>query len=320
MSDRIEVLVYGLGAIGSFYAFILSRSERVRLTVVARSNYAAVRANGITIHSENHGQHTFYPHKVVKSPAEASVMDYVVCAHKAIDQDEVAAQLKPVVDPSRTTVVVIQNGVGNEEAFRKQFPQSSILTCVTWVGAIQTSPGFVKHTKSEDMQIGLFPNPRVDSLAEKQRLDVFADLLRRGQTRFQVYEDMQQQRWEKVVWNVAWNSLTTLTMVDTQTWLHSSTDAEPFTRQLMREVINIGRACGVPLADELIEQLMDKINAMPGIGSSMQTDCKCGRPMELDVILGFPVRKSRELGIPAPYLEAIYVILRAVDGRLRAAL
>jgi ketopantoate reductase len=57
-------------------------------------------------------------------------MDYVVCAHKAIDQDDVAAQLKPVVDPSRTTIVIIQNGVGNEEPFRKQFPQNTIITCV----------------------------------------------------------------------------------------------------------------------------------------------------------------------------------------------
>lgn len=57
-------------------------------------------------------------------------MDYVVCAHKAIDQDHVAAQLQPVVDPSRTTIVIIQNGVGNEEPFRKQFPQNSIITCV----------------------------------------------------------------------------------------------------------------------------------------------------------------------------------------------
>jgi ketopantoate reductase len=88
----------------------------------------------------------------------------------------------------------------------------------------------------------------------------------------------------------------------------------------MREVINIARGCGVPLTDDLIDQLMGKINAMSGIGSSMQTDCKNGRPMEIDVILGFPVRKARELGIQAPFLETIYVILRAVDGRLRAAL
>ncbi|KAJ5659910.1 hypothetical protein N7507_006361 [Penicillium longicatenatum] len=318
--DLIDVLLYGLGAIGSFYAFILSRSPNVRLTVVARSNYDAVKANGITINSENHGQNTFHPYRVVKSPAEASPVDYVVCAHKAIDQENVAAQLKPVVDEGRTTFVIIQNGVGNEVPFRNQFPGCSILTCVTWVGATQISPGIVKHTKSEDMQIGLFPNHQVDDTVEKQRLKAFADLLEHGKTRFKVLDDMQVQRWEKVVWNVAWNSITALTMVDTQTWLHSSKDAEPFTRRLMQEVINIARGCGVDLADDLIQKLMDKINAMPGIGSSMQTDCKNGRPMEIDVILGFPVRKSKELGIPAPYLESLYLLLCAVDGRIRAAL
>lgn len=30
-------------SIGSFYAFILSRSDRVRLTVLARSNYESVK-------------------------------------------------------------------------------------------------------------------------------------------------------------------------------------------------------------------------------------------------------------------------------------
>lgn len=170
------------------------------------------------------------------------------------------------------------------------------------------------------MQIGLFPNPQVDKATEQQRLDTFVQLLRKGETRFTVLDDMQPQRWEKVVWNVAWNSLTTLTMVDTQSWLHSSADAEPYTRQLMGEVIQVARGCGVQLEDSLIDQLMNRINAMPGIGSSMQTDCKNGRPMEIDVILGFPVRKARELGISAPYLESLYVILRAVDGRLRAAL
>jgi ketopantoate reductase len=57
-------------------------------------------------------------------------MDYVVCTHKAIDQDEVVTELKSVVHPSRTTIVLIQNGVGNEEPFRRQFPFNSIITCV----------------------------------------------------------------------------------------------------------------------------------------------------------------------------------------------
>jgi 2-dehydropantoate 2-reductase len=186
------------------------------------------------------------------------------------------------------------------------------------VGVNQTSPGVVEHTSSEDTQIGLFTNPNVDIEIEQQRLETFAELFRNGKTTFQILENIQTRRWEKVVWNVAWNSITALTMLDSQSFLRSSQDAEPFTRRLMQEVINVARACAVPLQDSLVDELMIKINSMPGIISSMQTDCKCGRPLEIGVILGFPVRKSRELGISAPLLETLYVILRAVDSRLRA--
>lgn len=148
-----------------------------------------------------------------------------------------------------------------------------------------------------------------------------ATLLEAGKTQFQVLSqtDIQRQRWEKVVWNAAWNSLTTLTMVDTQTWLHSSPSAMAATRRLMREVIDVGRACGVPLEYDLADKLITKILAMPPIGSSMQTDCRHGRPLEVDVILGVPAQKATELKIEAPVLEMVYALVRAVDGRLRAS-
>lgn len=66
-------------------------------------------------------------------------MDYIVCAHKAIDQDRVAVELSPVVT-EKSTIVIIQNGVGNEEPFRKQFPDASILTCVVR-GISSLAPG-----------------------------------------------------------------------------------------------------------------------------------------------------------------------------------
>ena len=210
MSDsKLDILLYGVGAIGGFYAFILSRSPNVRLSLVARSNQAAVKTNGLKIDSQNHGQHTVTPHQVLRSPSEAGkTFDYIVCCHKAINQSEVPAALAPVVN-EQTTMVIIQNGVGNEEPFRKAFPENTILSCVTWVGATQTAPGIVSHTKSEDMQMGLFPNPRVDAGLEKERLDRFASLLTEGKTVFQVVPDIQVQRWEKVVWNGEYNPQST---------------------------------------------------------------------------------------------------------------
>ncbi|KIN08749.1 hypothetical protein OIDMADRAFT_37818 [Oidiodendron maius Zn] len=317
MTEKTNVLLFGLGAIGSFYAFILSRKDTVSLTVVARSNYEAVKNNGLTIESEVHGKHIYYPDQVVKSPADATGMyDFVVCANKAINQNAVPEKLRPVIDGKDTTLVIIQNGVGNEEPFREAFTENTILTCVTWVGASQAVPGIVKHTKSEHTQIGLYRNPKLGEEQEQKRLERFTALLSAGNTPFDVEENMQLKRWEKVVWNAAWNSLTTLTLLDTQSWLKSSPRAMPMTRQLMREVIDVAQKCDVPLQYDLIDQLIDKILAMPGIGSSMQADFKAGRRMEVEIILGYPVRKAHELQVPTPVLDTLYTLLTAINNRL----
>lgn len=68
---------------------------------------------------------------VLKSPAEAKkTFDYIVCCHKAIDQGAIPEQLMPAIDEGKSTIVIIQNGVGNEEPFRKAFRKTVILSCV----------------------------------------------------------------------------------------------------------------------------------------------------------------------------------------------
>ncbi|KAI1070549.1 hypothetical protein NW752_007667 [Fusarium irregulare] len=320
MSDtKLEVLVYGLGAIGSFYAFVLSRGENVRLTVVARSNYDAVAANGIRINSENHGKHHVKPDSVLRQVKDAGhTFDFIVCTNKAVDQASTAADIAPGVGDN-TTIVIIQNGVGNEDAFRERFPSATIISCVTWVGARQPEPGIVHHTTSEDMQIGLYPNQPTSATTDAQHLSRFESLLSIGKTIFQIVPSIQVQRWEKVVWNAAWNSLTALTLLDTHTWLTSSDLSTPMTRRLMKEVIDVANALDVPLKYDLIDRLMEKIWSMQPIGSSMRTDCENGKPMEVEVILGYPVRKGRELGVDVATIETLYAVLLGVNKRLMNA-
>ncbi|KAG9576515.1 2-dehydropantoate 2-reductase, partial [Aureobasidium melanogenum] len=314
--ENIKVLLFGLGAIGGFYAFVLGRNKNVSLSVVARSNYQQVKSHGLAIESENHGNHKVNIDQVYKSPDEiTSPFDYIVCTHKAVNPDKIPPILKPAAG-EQTTFVIVQNGVGNEEPFRTTYPNNTIISCVTWVGAIQTSPGVVKHTKSEDMQMGLFPNPSVAQDLEQRRLEAFATLLKTGGTIFQVEKDIQIKRWEKVTWNAAWNSITTLTDVNTQDWLKSSPQAMTTTKRLMHEVIDVANRCNVPLEHNLADALVDKILAMPGIFSSMHTDMKEGKPLEVDVILGYPIKKATEFGMDVPVLSTIYALTTAVNGRL----
>lgn len=144
---------------------------------------------------------------VYRSPSEAAhTFDYIVCAHKAISPASIPPMFESVADAS-TTFVIMQNGVGNEDPFRAVYPQCTIISGVVWVGATQTSPGLIKHMQAENTEIGLFPNPGSSSEQERSRLESFAEIMRKGGTNISIEDDVQLKRWEKVVWNAAWNSI-----------------------------------------------------------------------------------------------------------------
>jgi ketopantoate reductase len=68
---------------------------------------------------------------VFKSAAEAGenlTYDYVLCAAKALNQAAVVEGVKPLIK-SQTTIVIAQNGVGNEDLFRARYPENSIISC-----------------------------------------------------------------------------------------------------------------------------------------------------------------------------------------------
>jgi ketopantoate reductase len=135
---------------------------------------------------------------VYRSPSDAGkTFDYIICAHKAINPGSAPPLFNDVTDEN-TTFVLIQNGVGNEDPFREAFPNCSIISCVTWTGATQHNPGIISHGDCEDMQIGLYPNHNIQADLDKAHLDRFAELLEKGGTVFQVEEDIQIKRWEKV--------------------------------------------------------------------------------------------------------------------------
>lgn len=168
---------------------------------------------------------------------------------------------------------------------------------------------------------------------DKTRFQHFASLLSAGKTPLEITDDIQRKRWEKIVWNVAWNSLTALTMLDTQAWLATSAESLNLTRQVMEEVVAVAEACAVPIpakpsqtigsntqgshtsGNDFVEALVEKTLKLPGIRSSMMVDRELGRPMEVELIVGTPVKKARQHGVPIPRLEMLYALLLATNAK-----
>lgn len=178
----------------------------------------------------------------------------------------------------------------------------------------------VHHTPSEHLYLGLYANEDVKESVEQDRLAAFTGLLAYGRSPYTIWgrKEIQVQRWEKVIWNCAWNSLTALTRLHTHAWLTSSPFALSITRTLMDEVLSVAKASGLDMRDGLVDELIAKMQAMQSIGTSMLTDVEEGRRLELDVILGIPVRKGRELGVPMPVMEVVYTLLCGVDKGIEA--
>lgn len=55
-----DILLFGLGAVGAVYAYVLNEAPNTRVTVCARSNYVTVNESGLDFQSEKFGNSKNY--------------------------------------------------------------------------------------------------------------------------------------------------------------------------------------------------------------------------------------------------------------------
>ncbi|WVQ77424.1 hypothetical protein IAR50_007110 [Cryptococcus sp. DSM 104548] len=324
MSSKPNVLLFGLGGIGGIYASILQLSQRCNVHVVARSNYEKVKENGFKIVSPKFGNHEGMKFAGVwKSTDEAAAsgaeFSYILCANKALldASPSLSDHLRPITTPS-TSIVLLQNGVGAEAPLHKSFPDNTIISAVVWTGG-KTLPdnSGVEQFNKEGLTIGVDYKEGGDKKEEDAKLETLVDWLRAGKGDCTVTEDIQSERWVKVIWNCCWNSLTAATLLKTGPFFASSDLALPLCYSIMHEVAAVAKAKGLTVpkgkVDELIKTCTDV--PYPGLPSSMMADVKAGRASEVEVILGVPVREGIRLGVPVPTITTLYTLIKAVDYR-----
>jgi ketopantoate reductase len=75
------------------------------------------------------------------------------------------------------------------------------------------------------------------------------------------------------------------------------------------------RVLGRPFPESLAtaERIIKSTERNTGGRPSMLLDWEAGRPMELEVILGNPVRIARERGVSLPRMQSLYALLRSAQ-------
>ena len=129
----------------------------------------------------------------------------MICANKALldAKPSLSDNIRPAISSS-TSVVLLQNGVGIEPPLHDAFPQTSILSAVVWTGGKMLPeqngvPG-VEHFNDLSLTVGVDYRQGGDKAEEDKALERFAEYVRVGKGTCNVVQDIQSQRWIKVIW------------------------------------------------------------------------------------------------------------------------
>ncbi|KAJ0374696.1 hypothetical protein COL26b_007017 [Colletotrichum chrysophilum] len=269
-------------------AFALQKSGQATVTAILRSNFDLVKSQGFRIQSVDHGEiDSWRPHNIertVHDSLQHGPFDYVVVALKNLpDIYSIPDIIAPAVTLDRTSIVLVQNGIDIEQPFVDAFPKATLLSDVPMIGC-ELNGRELLHNDPDILQISPFPfqshGKSRDSCVK------FADMYNLGGAKCNIQEDIIWYRWRKLIWNASFNTVCALTNMDSGT---------------------VQDAGGI---DTLIRPAMDEVVEIKS-SRFMQVDAIRGRPMEIEVILGNPIRTARSFGVATPTLVVLYNLLKA---------
>jgi len=302
----VKVLVLGAGAVGCFYGSLLAR-QGAEVSVLARSDYATVKAHGIEINSPT-GFYHFTPAQVVREAAELKEKpDYVLLCVKVVEGVDRVGLLRNALGPE-TAIVLLSNGIDIEAEIAEAYPDHEIISGLAFICVTRTAPAKIWHQAYGRLALGNYPC----GLSEKTQ--ALCAAFEQSGIGCLASADITTARWQKCVWNAPFNPLSVLSGgLDTAAILSTQ---ETFVRAIMEEIAAIAKAAGHALPDDIAQTNIDFTYKMPPYKTSMLLDFEAGRPLETEAILGNAVRYGQRLNVPIPHLESVYALMKLRELRL----
>jgi 2-dehydropantoate 2-reductase len=297
------IAIIGSGAVGGYYGARLAQHGH-QVHFLLRSDFQAVRSSGWVIESCD-GDFALPAHQVnvYNDPAKMPIADLVIVTLKTTANAEFPSLISPILK-NDTTILTLQNGLGNEEALAELFGAHRVVGGLAFTCINRISPGHIRHSAHGSIRLGEFQGGQSD------RASHLADLFNNSQIRCQVLENLQYGRWDKLVWNVPFNGLGATLDLSTDRLL-ANPAGQSLLEELMSEVVATAAVSGIRLPKEIIREKIEHTREMGVYFTSMQLDRRGGRPLETQAIVGRPLQIAGNAGLKTPFLRMLHLQLIA---------
>ncbi len=297
-----KIAILGAGAVGSYVIWGLSNNRDIELGVIAKDERnKRLKNEGITINGIKYKPNVW-------TPEEAENIDLLIVALKYGNLPDTLDDIEKVVGEN-TIVMSLMNGVDSEEIIGKRINPNNILHSFIKVASQKKEDGY--HFDPETT-IGIILG-ELQPPFESERIKAINHLLANTGIHWRVTEFIQEEIWGKFRLNVC-NNLPQAILGAGVGCYHDSEHMSFIRKALRGEVESIAEAKGIDLS---------KIDDSSGRGSAVKAsarystlqDIDAGRHTEIDMFSGTLVRMGKKLGIPTPYNEYTYHMIKALEEK-----
>jgi len=298
--------ILGSGAVGGYYGARLARAGH-DVTFLARgAHLAAIREHGLAVRSPALGDFTVRA-PAEEDPARIGVVDVVLVAVKAYDNDTALPLIAPMLG-EETTILTLQNGVDSVAELAKRYGERAIIGGTTYVATALAGPGVIEQTGTHRRIVmgEVFGEP--PRLSERVR--AIGEALATADIQVETVEDGRVPIWEKFIMLVSIAAFTGAARLPIGP-LWADADIRERLLEGCREIEAVARAEGVPVAADMIDRIRTYIgNIPPTMRSSLLIDLSMGKRTEVEALQGAVVRRAARAGVAVPVIATLYAVLK----------
>jgi 2-dehydropantoate 2-reductase len=299
----MRIAIMAAGAVGGYFGARLAAAGEDVHFIARGAHLDAMRKNGLKLDSDAGDLHLSQVN-VTDDPAKVGAVDVVLFAVKLWDTEHAAALTRPLLGPD-TAVITLQNGIDSVERLDPILGPRHVVGGITYISTTISAPGVIHHIgKLADIVCGERdgkPSPRLTALAGATKKAGF---------QFRISPNIDLDRWRKFIFLSAMAGATALTRQPIGAIL-ADDEMREFARALFAESTAVGRAQGIALPNEFVDQQMALAARLPvAMKASMAQDLERGGRLEVEWLSGAVAKIGRAAGVPTPAHAAVYAALK----------
>ncbi|MGK2958586.1 MAG: 2-dehydropantoate 2-reductase [Acidimicrobiales bacterium] len=307
--------VLGTGAVGGFYGSRLAAAGH-QVHFLFRGDFSHAKQEGLKVESPLGDVH-IGPNELLAydNPGDLPPCDVVLIATKALVPNPAAHLLAAMLGPGteHTTVVTLQNGLGIEDELASFVGTRFLLGGLCFLCSNKVGPAHIRHLDYGMIALGQHgPNGQAQGITSA--MEQVAEDLRAASISVQLEDDLVEARWKKLVWNAPFNSLSVVLDALPQD-LIAMPETKALVAGVMAEVQAGAAAQGRHIPDVSLQTSIDLTRHMKPYRTSMKLDHDHKRPMELEAIMGNPIKAAATQGVDLPIMTTLYRQLCFIEAR-----